>query len=118
MMALYRIGKPLLLPILKAATGRGHPEALGSVWLGARGASQSVEVGPARVSRVHLACRPAPARCPLTLLHLPGPLARLPAVEPSSGRIVIDGIDTASIGLYDLRSRLALVPQVVLLPRP
>lgn len=35
-----------------------------------------------------------------------------PAVEPSGGRIVIDGIDTASIGLYDLRSRLALVPQV------
>jgi len=34
------------------------------------------------------------------------------AVEPSSGRIVIDGIDTSSIGLYDLRSRLALVPQV------
>ncbi|KAL4446696.1 hypothetical protein ABPG77_007940 [Micractinium sp. CCAP 211/92] len=32
-------------------------------------------------------------------------------VEPSDGRIVIDGIDTASIGLYDLRSRLALVPQ-------
>lgn len=33
-------------------------------------------------------------------------------VEPSSGRIVIDGLDTSSIGLYDLRSRLALVPQV------
>ena len=32
-------------------------------------------------------------------------------VEPSSGRIVIDGLDIASIGLYDLRSRLALVPQ-------
>ena len=33
-------------------------------------------------------------------------------VEPSGGRIVIDGIDTAAIGLRDLRSRLALVPQV------
>lgn len=33
-------------------------------------------------------------------------------IEPASGRISIDGIDTASIGLFDLRSRLALVPQV------
>lgn len=33
-------------------------------------------------------------------------------VEPSGGRIIIDGINTASIGLQDLRSRLALVPQV------
>ena len=33
-------------------------------------------------------------------------------VEPSSGRVVIDGIDVSSIGLADLRTRLALVPQV------
>ena len=33
-------------------------------------------------------------------------------VEPSGGRILIDGVDIASIGLFDLRSRLALVPQV------
>lgn len=33
-------------------------------------------------------------------------------VERSGGSICIDGIDTASIGLFDLRSRLALVPQV------
>ena len=33
-------------------------------------------------------------------------------VEASDGRIVIDGVDIASIGLDDLRSRLALVPQV------
>ncbi|KAI3434886.1 hypothetical protein D9Q98_002940 [Chlorella vulgaris] len=32
-------------------------------------------------------------------------------VEPTSGRIVIDGLDTSSIGLFDLRSKLALVPQ-------
>lgn len=32
-------------------------------------------------------------------------------VEPAAGRVVIDGIDTATIGLRDLRSRLALVPQ-------
>ena len=39
-------------------------------------------------------------------------LALYRLVEPAAGRIVIDGIDTATIGLYDLRSRLALVPQV------
>ena len=33
-------------------------------------------------------------------------------VEPSGGRIIIDGCDTSQIGLTDLRSRLALVPQV------
>ena len=32
-------------------------------------------------------------------------------VEPASGSISIDGIDIQSIGLFDLRSRLALVPQ-------
>ncbi|CAI5460318.1 unnamed protein product [Closterium sp. Yama58-4] len=32
-------------------------------------------------------------------------------VELSAGRIVIDGIDAASIGLWDLRSRLSLVAQ-------
>ncbi|KAK9823545.1 hypothetical protein WJX72_003616 [[Myrmecia] bisecta] len=32
-------------------------------------------------------------------------------VEPSSGRIIIDGLDVGHIGLRDLRSKLALVPQ-------
>ncbi|CAI5475322.1 unnamed protein product [Closterium sp. Yama58-4] len=32
-------------------------------------------------------------------------------VELSAGRIVIDGVDAASIGLWDLRSSLSLVPQ-------
>ncbi|KAI9085761.1 hypothetical protein K1719_032175 [Acacia pycnantha] len=32
-------------------------------------------------------------------------------VEPSSGSIVIDGINIASIGLHDLRSRLSIIPQ-------
>ncbi|GJP36813.1 hypothetical protein CLOM_g21286 [Closterium sp. NIES-68] len=32
-------------------------------------------------------------------------------VELSAGRIVIDGVDAATIGLRDLRSRLSLVPQ-------
>ena len=33
-------------------------------------------------------------------------------VEPSSGRILIDGVDVAGVSLTELRSRLALVPQV------
>ncbi|KAJ1886677.1 Multidrug resistance-associated protein 5, partial [Coemansia sp. IMI 209127] len=32
-------------------------------------------------------------------------------VEPASGRIVIDGVDVSSIGLFDLRSRISIIPQ-------
>jgi len=38
-------------------------------------------------------------------------LALYRIIEPSGGRIMIDNIDVATIGLRDLRSRLALVPQ-------
>lgn len=38
-------------------------------------------------------------------------LALFRIVEPCGGHIVIDGLDIGSIGLRDLRSRLALVPQ-------
>ena len=32
-------------------------------------------------------------------------------VEPSIGRIVLDGVDISQIGLQDLRSRLGIIPQ-------
>ncbi|PSS04420.1 ABC transporter C family member 10 like [Actinidia chinensis var. chinensis] len=32
-------------------------------------------------------------------------------VEPSGGKIVIDGIDISTLGLHDLRSRLGVIPQ-------
>ncbi|QCE08124.1 ABC transporter C family member 10-like [Vigna unguiculata] len=38
-----------------------------------------------------------------------GALFRL--VEPAGGQIVVDGIDIGSIGLHDLRSRFAIIPQ-------
>ena len=34
-------------------------------------------------------------------------------VEPSSGCVRIDGVDIAGVSLTELRSRLALVPQVL-----
>ena len=33
-------------------------------------------------------------------------------LEPASGTITIDGEDIARLGLYDLRSRLTILPQV------
>ncbi|CAM6128490.1 unnamed protein product [Calypogeia fissa] len=32
-------------------------------------------------------------------------------IEPSEGRIVIDGIDVSKIGLHDLRNKLSIIPQ-------
>jgi len=32
-------------------------------------------------------------------------------VEPTFGRVMIDGINISSIGLHDLRSRLSIIPQ-------
>ena len=32
-------------------------------------------------------------------------------VEPSGGKIIVDGIDIGKIGLHDLRSRFGIIPQ-------
>lgn len=32
-------------------------------------------------------------------------------IEATGGKITIDGVDIAKIGLHDLRSRLAIIPQ-------
>lgn len=32
-------------------------------------------------------------------------------VEPSAGKIIIDGIDICTIGLHDIRSRFGIIPQ-------
>ena len=39
-------------------------------------------------------------------------LALFRILERAGGRIVIDGVDIAKIGLQDLRSRLTIIPQV------
>lgn len=38
-------------------------------------------------------------------------LAIFRLIEPVEGAIYIDGVDTASLGLFDLRSRLSIIPQ-------
>ena len=40
-------------------------------------------------------------------------LALFRILERSGGRIMVDGIDVAKIGLQDLRSRLTIIPQVI-----
>ena len=44
-------------------------------------------------------------------------LALFRILERAGGRIVIDGIDIAKIGLQDLRSRLTIIPQVMIKAR-
>ena len=39
-------------------------------------------------------------------------LALFRILERAGGKIVIDGVDIATIGLRDLRSRLTIIPQV------
>ena len=40
-------------------------------------------------------------------------LALFRILERAGGKIVVDGIDIATIGLQDLRSRLTIIPQVM-----
>ena len=39
-------------------------------------------------------------------------LALFRILERAGGRIMVDGVDIAKIGLQDLRSRLTIIPQV------
>jgi ABC-type multidrug transport system fused ATPase/permease subunit len=39
-------------------------------------------------------------------------------VEATQGRILIDGVDTSKIGLTDLRSRLTIIPRMLILLAP
>mgnify|MGYP000429936273 CR=1 FL=1 len=41
-------------------------------------------------------------------------LALFRILEKAGGRILVDGVDIANIGLHDLRSRLAIIPQVAI----
>ena len=40
-------------------------------------------------------------------------LALFRIIEPASGTILIDGCDISQFGLKDLRSKIAIIPQVV-----
>ena len=39
-------------------------------------------------------------------------LALFRIIEATSGKIIIDGLDIAEMGLHDLRSKLTIIPQV------
>ncbi|OQR85424.1 ATP-binding Cassette (ABC) Superfamily [Achlya hypogyna] len=38
-------------------------------------------------------------------------VALMRIVEPSGGRVLLDGVDTATIGLHDLRDQISIIPQ-------
>ena len=38
-------------------------------------------------------------------------LALFRIIEPATGKIIIDGVDVGELGLFDLRSRLTIIPQ-------
>ena len=41
-------------------------------------------------------------------------LALFRIIEAAHGNITIDGVDVSEIGLHDLRSKVTIIPQVVL----
>ncbi len=41
-------------------------------------------------------------------------LALFRVIESAGGKILVDGINIADYGLYDLRSRITIIPQVCL----
>lgn len=41
-------------------------------------------------------------------------LALFRIIEAAQGNITIDGVDVSEIGLHDLRSKVTIIPQVVL----
>lgn len=53
----------------------------------------------------------------LTIYHILGSgkstlaLSFFRFMEPTSGQIIIDDIDISTLGLFDLRSRLTIIPQ-------
>jgi subfamily B ATP-binding cassette protein MsbA len=75
----------------------GRPPALNEVGLSVRAGETIAIVGPNGAGKS-------------TLAHL---LMRLH--EPSAGRILIDGVDIATVSLHSLRSQIGVVPQHVLL---
>jgi ATP-binding cassette subfamily C (CFTR/MRP) protein 1 len=66
-----------------------------------RGVSADIRGG----ERVGIVGRTGAGKSSLTLA-----LFRL--IEPAAGRIIIDGVDIARLGLHALRSRLTIIPQV------
>ncbi|KAJ2849803.1 Canalicular multispecific organic anion transporter 2 [Coemansia brasiliensis] len=64
----------------------------------------SVTFSTGRFEKIGIVGRTGAGKSTLTL-------ALLRLIEPASGSITIDGIDTSTVGLYDLRSRISIVPQ-------
>ena len=98
---------------LVAQHGWWHSMAGGTAWLVARQCSQ--QPGILLHMLVCLHDQPTWLKRPLMVFTGGGKSTLMTSlyriVEPCDGSITIDGIDVSQLGLADLRSRLALVPQ-------